>query len=84
MIYFKVVLILCLTTVMARIEPIFHRNIREAIAEPHRRSYSHSHYHRGTRNRGLSNAEIGFVKAGAILGTGLILGGLLLQNQNGK
>ena len=69
---------------IARIEPIFHRNIREAIAEPHRRSYSHSHYHRGTRNRGLSNAEIGFVKAGAILGTGLILGGLLLQNQNGK
>ena len=72
-----------MTTVMARIEPFFlQRNIREAEAEPHRRSYSHSHYHRGTRTRGLSNAEIGFIKAGTILGTGLILGRLLLQNSN--
>ena len=68
---------MCLSTVMARIHPVYHvRNAREAVPEPQR------HRYRG-RSRGNNFVNNVLVPKAIGFGAGLILAGLLTQN-NGK
>ena len=60
---FKVLLILSLSTVMARIEPVFlARNTRDAAPDPHRTYYSHSHSHYQPRYRSRGSGIPGPIK----------------------
>ena len=87
-------MVLSLTSVMARIEPVLAdprspflaREAREAIPDPHRSyySHSHSHYHPKPRYRsgGIPKEKVALI---AGIGIGLIKAGLLSSIlNNGK
>ena len=87
-------MVLSLTSVMARIEPVLAdprspflaREAREAVPDPHRSYYSlsHSHYHPKPRYRsgGIPKEKVALI---AGIGIGLIKAGLLSSIlNNGK
>ena len=87
-------MVLSLTSVMARIEPVMAdprspllgREAREAVPDPHRSyySHSHSHYHPKPRYRsgGIPKEKVALI---AGIGIGLIKAGLLSSIlNNGK